>query len=172
VTVILDSHADFTLQSFRRIAVGRESVSIGKVAYERMNAAREGYLRLLEAKADRLSDAAITGRPFSGAGTVADEQRTSAMRDAHRLSLGDSVGSAALADRAIREIIFARLVDFVAGQTGSRPAVAEWIAGLLDGPAPRVPLGGRRPLARSSRSCTSWPGSRDKNSRQPSASSS
>ncbi len=49
MTITVDSRADFTLENFRRITVGRESVRIGKVARGRMTAAREGYLRLLEA---------------------------------------------------------------------------------------------------------------------------
>jgi histidine ammonia-lyase len=142
VTIAVDGRADFTLESFRRVAVGRESVRIGKVARERMTAARAGYLRLIEAEPGPLSGAATTGGPVPGTRMVAGRQPVSAIRDAGRLSLGDSFGSAALPDRAVRGIIFARLVDFVEGHTGSRAVVAEWVAGLLDGPAPRVPLGG------------------------------
>jgi histidine ammonia-lyase len=142
VTVTLDSRADFTLENFRRVAVGRESVRIGKVALARMTAAREGYLRLLEAAPARLSDATTAEGRLSGPRPAADYEPVSAMRGAGRVSLGDSFGSGALPDRAARGIIFARLVDFVEGLTGSRAVVAEWLAGLLDGPTPRVPLGG------------------------------
>lgn len=140
--ITLDSRADFTLQNFRRVAVGRESVSLGKAAHGRMTDAREGYLRLPERERGRFSYGTNSGGPLSGTRMPPGEQRLSAMRGAGRHSLGDGFGSTALPARAVRGIIFARLVDFVEGHAGSRTEVAEWIAGLLNGPAPGVPLGG------------------------------
>ena len=43
----------------------------------------------------------------------------------------------------MRGIIFARLANFVAGNSKARPVVAERMAALLDGPLPPVPLDGQ-----------------------------
>jgi hypothetical protein len=48
VTVVVNRRADFTLDSFRRVAFGREDAQIGPVARDAMAAARRGFLALLE----------------------------------------------------------------------------------------------------------------------------
>ena len=42
----------------------------------------------------------------------------------------------------MRGIIFARLTNFVAGNSKARPMVADRLAALLEGPMPKVPLDG------------------------------
>ena len=43
----------------------------------------------------------------------------------------------------MRGIVFARLANFVAGNSKARPVLAERVAALLDGPMPPVPLDGQ-----------------------------
>ena len=40
MTVVVDRRADFTLENFRRVTVGREGVAIGDVARRTMDEAR------------------------------------------------------------------------------------------------------------------------------------
>src|SRR5207237_8493386 len=47
VTVVVNRRADFTLDSFRRVAFGREDVEIGPAARDAMAVARRGFLALL-----------------------------------------------------------------------------------------------------------------------------
>ena len=48
MTVVVNRRADFTLDSFRRAAFGREDAEIGPVARDAMAAARRGFLALLD----------------------------------------------------------------------------------------------------------------------------
>src|SRR6266516_4562132 len=62
VTVVVNRRADFTLDSFRRAAFGREAVEIGPAARDAMAAARRGFLALLDS--DRTAFIyGITSRP-------------------------------------------------------------------------------------------------------------
>src|SRR5262245_64539610 len=48
MTVVVNRRADFTLDSFRRVAFAREDVEIGPAARDAMAGARRGFLALLD----------------------------------------------------------------------------------------------------------------------------
>jgi histidine ammonia-lyase len=52
---------------------------------------------------------------------------------------GRGFGRDCLDERVVRGIVFARLADFIGGHAKVRPELAQRVAGLLDGPLPRVP---------------------------------
>ncbi len=66
MTVVVDRRADFTLDSFRRVAFAGEQAEIGAAAREAMAAARRGFVALLDSEAGRLAGVfqagAVTGR--------------------------------------------------------------------------------------------------------------
>src|SRR5215831_14851195 len=71
-----------------------------------------------------------------------EEQRAHAREFSFRGNWARGFGGGYLDERVVRGIIFARLANFVAGNSKARPVVAERLAALLDGPLPRVPLDG------------------------------
>ncbi len=71
-----------------------------------------------------------------------EEQRGKGGGHGGRGSWGRGFGGGYLDERVVRGIIFARLTNFVAGNSKARPVVAERLAALLDGPLPEVPLDG------------------------------
>ena len=48
MTVVVNSRDDFTLENYRRVAMGRESVTIGQDARRTMAEGRANFLHLLE----------------------------------------------------------------------------------------------------------------------------
>ncbi len=142
MTVVVDTRADFTLENFRRVALGGENVRIGPRAVERMEATRASFVALLDS--DRTAFIyGTTTRPGIevGRALAPDEQRGYAdkLRGSWSPSFG---GGGVLEEHLARGIVFARLANFVEGNAKTRPVIAERIAALLDGPLPELPLGG------------------------------
>src|SRR5215831_11820341 len=71
-----------------------------------------------------------------------EEQRAHAREFSFRGNWARGFGGGHLDERVVRGIVFARLANFVAGNSKARPVVAERIAAMLDGPLPPVPLDG------------------------------
>ncbi|HXY46083.1 MAG TPA: aromatic amino acid lyase [Acidimicrobiales bacterium] len=144
MTVVLQSRDDFTLENFRRVAMGQESVEIGARALQAMAEARRSFTALVDS--DRT--AFIYGTT-SGSGERArqpvppGEQRQRALEASRRGRRGNSFGGGTLPDSVVRGIIFARLANYIEGNAKSRPVVAERIAEMLDQPLPKVPLAGQ-----------------------------
>jgi histidine ammonia-lyase len=128
MTVVVNTRDDFTLANFRRVSYGGESARLGD-------------------KALRVMTLGATQTPATGA----PEQQ--AARQARWAAPGVSLADGYLEAAVVRGILFARLASLVSGYAGVRPAVAERVAALLDGPMPRVPLDGQagtgegRPMA-------------------------
>ena len=140
MAVVLEDRADITLECFRRVAWEGEAVRIAPAAEERMASARAAFMALLD-------DPAITIYGVtSGYGDRAsvrldpDARREQARRGPRGLSV--SFGDP-LPERVVRGIVLARLATFLGGHAAVRPAVAEAVAGMLDGrPLPAVPSRG------------------------------
>ena len=84
MTVVVNRRADFTLDSFRRAAFGREDVEIGPAARDAMAAARRGFLALLDS--DRTAFIyGITTRPGVEVATAVppEQQREHARGRSH-----------------------------------------------------------------------------------------
>ena len=128
MTVVVNTRDDFTLANFRRVCYGGEPARLGHQARRVM---------------------ALGARPRPAAGPQEPETAWQARWAAAGLGLADGY----LDPAVVRGILFARLASLVSGYAGVRPAVAERVAALLDGPMPRVPLDGQtgtgeaRPMA-------------------------
>jgi histidine ammonia-lyase len=118
MTVVVNTRDDFTLANFRRVAYGGEPARLGDQARRAMAAG------VRQERAADSRDRETAGRPRWAA-----------------LGVGFSGGD--LDPAVVRGILFARLAGLVSGHAGVRPAVAERVAALLDGPMPRVPLDGQ-----------------------------
>jgi histidine ammonia-lyase len=141
--IIVDSRRDFTLEHFHRVAVLGEGVRIGPRARRAMEAARASFMALLES--DRTAFIyGTTTRPGVqvGRAVAPDEQRDWARSGLRHPGHGFG-GGGELEERVVRGIVFARLANFVEGHAKVRSVIAERVAALLDGPLPRVPLGGQ-----------------------------
>jgi histidine ammonia-lyase len=144
VTVVVNRRADFTLDSFRRVAFGREGVEIGPLARDAMAAARRGFLALLDS--DRTAFIyGVTTRPGVEVATAVPPEQQREHARLFRAESGYGFGGGCHSDQVVRGLVFARLVDFVEGHAKVRPELAERVAALLGTPEPLpcVPLGGQ-----------------------------
>jgi histidine ammonia-lyase len=144
MTVVVNSRDDFTLENYRRVAMGGESVSIGHQARRAMAEGRANFLRLLESdRTQFIYGVTSSFGPRAKLTIPPDEQRAHGRAFGFRRgNWARGFGGGYLDERVVRGIIFARLANFVAGNSKARPVVAERMAALLDGPLPRVPLDG------------------------------
>jgi histidine ammonia-lyase len=118
MTVVVNTRDDVTLANFRRVSYGGEPVRLGD-------------------QARRAMALGVRREPVAGAG----DRETA--REARWAAPGAGFGGGYLEPAVVRGILFARLASLVSGYAGARPAVAERVAALLDGPMPRVPLDGQ-----------------------------
>jgi histidine ammonia-lyase len=142
VTLVVNRRADFTLDSFRRAAFGREDVEIGPAARDAMDAARRAFLSLLDS--DRTAFIyGITSRPGVEVATAVPPEQQSEHARLFRAESGYGFGGGCHSEQVVRGMVFARLVDFVEGHGKVRPELAERVAALLRAPLPCVPLDGQ-----------------------------
>ncbi|HYB89260.1 MAG TPA: aromatic amino acid lyase [Streptosporangiaceae bacterium] len=144
MTVVVDSRDDFTLENYRRVAVGGEPIAIGPQARRTMAEGRADFLRLLESdRTQFIYGVTSSFGPRAKLTIPPDQQRAHARAFGFRRgNWARGFGGGYLDERVVRGIVFARLANFVAGNSKARPVVAERLAALLDGPLPRVPLDG------------------------------
>jgi histidine ammonia-lyase len=144
MTVVVNTRDDFTLENYRRVAVDGESVAIGPEARGTMAEGRANFLRLLESdRTQFIYGVTSSFGPRAKLTIPPDEQRAHARAFGFRRgNWARGFGGGHLDERVVRGIVFARLANFVAGNSKARPIVAERLAALLDGPLPRVPLDG------------------------------
>jgi histidine ammonia-lyase len=131
VTVVLDTLADFSLENLRRVAWEDEPVAFGEGALARMRTAREQFLRLLELEPETPIYGVTTGFG-DAAGTLVDpaERERIAQRPAPFVGIG--VGPP-MPERAVRAMIFSRLINYVSGYDGLSLEIAQSVADMLDG---------------------------------------
>jgi histidine ammonia-lyase len=137
MTVILESGVDFTLDALRRVAWDGEPVELGGQALERIGAAHDGLLRLVEREPD-LHVYGLTTGFGDGARRVLGVEERARLAVAPPQVLAAGVGER-LPDRVVRAMIFTRLVNFVSGFSAVSVDTARQVADLLDGrPLPVV----------------------------------
>ncbi len=141
MTVVVDSRDDFTLDSYRRVALEGEPVEIGPAAREAMARARAGFLELLEADRSAFIYGTTT-RPGVEVATTVPPARQREYARSFRTHSAHSFGGGFHDKEVVRGMVFARLVDLVEGHAKTRPEVADKIASLLDSALPPVPLDG------------------------------
>jgi histidine ammonia-lyase len=137
MSIVLNRRADFTLANYRRVAWEGQPVVLGAEAMASMQTCRAAFERLIEDP-----DVVIYG-VTSGYGQQARLRLSAEERKAHAaqppLAARSSFGEP-LPERVTRGMVFARLTNFVEGHAAITPALAEAVAGLLDGRAlPSVP---------------------------------
>ncbi len=143
MTVVVNSRDDFTVENYRRVALGGESVAIGTQARRVMEEGRANFLRLLESdRTQFIYGVTSSFGPRAKITIPPDQQRAHARVLRFRGNWARGFGGGYLDERVVRGIIFARLANFVGGNSKARPVVAERLAALLDGPLPSVPLDG------------------------------
>jgi histidine ammonia-lyase len=145
MTVTVNSRDDFTLENYRRVSMDREPVVIGARARQVMAGARADFMRLLESdRTQFIYGVTSSFGPRAKETIPPEEQRTHARKFSFRGSWARGFGGGYLDERVVRGIVFARLANFVAGNSKARPQVAERLAALLGGgPLPPVPLDGQ-----------------------------
>src|SRR5262245_21977376 len=143
MSVVINSRDDFTLENYRRVAMAGESVAIGPEARRTMAEGRADFLRMLESdRTQYIYGVTSSFGPRAKLTIPPDEQRAHGRAFGFRGNWGRGFGGGYLDERVVRGIVFARLANFVAGNSKARPVVAERLAALLDGPLPPVPLDG------------------------------
>lgn len=141
--MVVNGRDDFTLENYRRVSEGGEPVTIGPRAREAMAAARADFIRLLESDRTQFIYGVTSSFGPRAKDTIPPgQQRAHARGFEFRGNWARGFGGGYLDERVVRGIIFARLANFVAGNSKARPVIAERFATLLDGPLPPVPLDG------------------------------
>jgi histidine ammonia-lyase len=131
VTVVLDTLADFSLENLRRVAWEDEPVAFGDRALARISTAREQFLRFVELEPETPIYGVTTGFG-DAAGMLVDptERERLAQRPAPFVGIG--VGEP-MPERAVRAMIFSRLINYVSGYDGLSLETAQAVADMLDG---------------------------------------
>src|SRR5262245_45938249 len=142
MTVVVDRRADFTLDSFRRVAFAGEGVEIGPAARAAMTAARRGFVALLES--DRTAFIyGVTRRPGIEVSVHVPPELQRAFARSFLQHSGQGFGVGWHDEQVVRGIVFARLAGFVEGHGKVGPQMAERVAAMLAGPMPALPFGGQ-----------------------------
>ncbi len=141
MTVVLNSIDDFTLESLRRVAWEGEAVSFGEAAVSRMRQARRSFLAMIERVPDLHVYGVTTGYGDRAKTLLSPEEREQ-MAKMPAFLVNTGIG-ALLPERAVRAMIFTRLINYVSGHAAVSLETAEAVADMLDGrPLPKVPLAG------------------------------
>jgi histidine ammonia-lyase len=142
MTVTLQSRADFTLDTARRVAWEGEAVVLGQTALDAMAAGRARLAAIL-AHDPEVTIYGVT----TGAGQLA--KRKLKPEERKGWAKMSPVGAASswgdlLPDRIVRLIVLARLANFVEGHAAVSPEIARGVAAMLDGgPMPALPAKGQ-----------------------------
>jgi len=138
-SVTLERRTDIDLESYRRVAREGAGIVIGDAAAERMSAARDAFLALVESDPSAFIYG-VTTSAGDGAATLLDaDQRRNLARMLGRS--GASFGES-LPERVVRGMVLTRLTGMIEGNSGARPELARAVTGMLDGPLPTVPSQG------------------------------
>jgi len=141
MTVVLDSRADFNLDTAYRVAWQKEHVRISEAAMRRISACRAAFLRLIDSETAPSIYGVTTAMGELAAHRLGHDERERHARlkpFAAATSFGDP-----LPERIVRGIVFARLANFIEGHAATSARIAEAVAGMLDGAMPQVPASGQ-----------------------------
>jgi len=141
MTVILNDTTDFNLESLRRVAWKGETVQFGNTALSRMRIARERFLNMVETVPD-LHIYGVTTGFGDGASTILSKEGQAKLAKAPNFVRNTGVGEA-MPGRAIRAMIFTRLINYTSGYAAISMETAQAVADMLDGrPLPDVRVAG------------------------------
>ena len=138
MTIVLESRRDLTLDAYHEVAWSGQPVRFHENAVARMTLCREAFERLIDSDEDIVIYGVTTGYGQNAKQRLSREERKEQAARPPMATL-TSFGEP-LPERVSRGIVFARLSNFVEGHAAITPALAEAVAGLLDGDAlPAVP---------------------------------
>ena len=142
MTVLVETRADFTLETARRVAWDGEGVELGARARAAMRLGRQRLERIL----DREPDVTIYG-VTTGPGQLARKRLTPEEREQWAAMSPARIAASwgdPLPERVVRAIVLARLANFVEGHAAISPEIALGVAAMLDGDSlPEVPARGQ-----------------------------
>jgi histidine ammonia-lyase len=140
MAVTLDIRRDFTLDAFRRVAWEGEDAVLSEGARRRMAEARTAFERLIEEPGITVYGVTSGYGQHASKRLGPKERRDQARHPPH----GPAVAfGRPLPERVSRGIVFARLANFIEGHAAVTPALAEAVAGLLQGKLPPVAMEGQ-----------------------------
>jgi histidine ammonia-lyase len=131
MTVVLETLDDFNLETLKRVAWEGEPVSFGEQAVVRIQAARTNFLNLLE-REPNIHIYGVTTGYSDAAGTIVHGEERVRLAQRRAGVAGVGVGEP-MPERAMRAMIFTRLVNYVAGYDGLSLETAQQVADMLDG---------------------------------------
>jgi len=140
MTVLLNKRTDFSLDSYESVAWNSQSVTIDGNALRDIDKHRRNFLQLLNENPD-LNVYGVT----SGYGQRASTRLSPAEMRVHALSPPYATMAGFGGDlpaRIKRGMLFARLTNFIEGNSAVSGALTTRVAGMLDAPLPRVPSKG------------------------------
>lgn len=138
----LSTRADFTLDTYERIAWGGAGVALSESAMAAMARSRRAFIDLIDG-----DDPPVVYGVTSGYGHTAKRQLSRDDRKKHAARMPYAIMTAhgePLPDRVTRGIVFARLTNLIEGHTAITPRLAERVAAMLDDAVqPEVPALGQ-----------------------------
>jgi len=142
MTVELASRHDITLEAFHRVAWQREPVRIAPAALALIARCRASFMALIDSDPDLFIYGVTSGYGQNARIRLKpDERKAHARRPP--VSAAASFGEA-VPERVARGIVLARLANFLGGNAAVTPALANAVAGMLDGgPLPAIPWEGQ-----------------------------
>jgi histidine ammonia-lyase len=142
MSVIIDSRRDITLDTVHKVAWRRQPVELSEPAVQRMTAARQRFMELLDNDPDVTIYGVTTGYGQMAKRKLSPEERRTQARQpsfAAAASWGDPVP-----ERVSRAMVLARLANFVDGHAAVSPHVAKAVADMLSlRELPKVPARGQ-----------------------------
>ncbi|HTQ16066.1 aromatic amino acid lyase, partial [Mycobacterium sp.] len=109
MTVVINGRDDFTLENYRRVSEGGESVAIGPGAREAMATTRADFIRLLESDRTQFIYGVTSSMgPYAKVTIPPEQQGTHARAFEYRGNWARGFGGGYLDERVVRGIIFAR----------------------------------------------------------------
>jgi histidine ammonia-lyase len=131
MTVVVESLGDFTLENLKRVSWRGEPVVFGEQAVARIQKTRREFLDLLEREPDIHIYGVTTGYS-DAAGTIVDGEERLRLAQRRAGMAGIGVGEP-MGERAVRAMLFTRLINYVAGYDGLSLETAQQVAEMLDG---------------------------------------
>src|SRR5215469_9878635 len=141
MTIIVDAPADVSLASLESVAIDGERVRFSDRALRHMTWAHDAFQRYVDARRDTFIYGVTSGWGPDGKTRYSPEEvSTRRQRGSPWLQL--SFGGGLLPEYVSRASVFASLGLLASGNSAIHPDLAREVAGLLDGPLPRLPLRG------------------------------
>lgn len=161
MTVILNTRADITLKTYRRVAWEGEDVLIGPEALERIEQARAQFLDLVRSDPTRRIYGVTTAHHYGASSILNAEEQAEygrhvppytiggerALRDQPPPNIEWPADAPRLPERVSRGMVLARLSSFIEGHAAVRPELARDVAALLSHDLPSIPMPAHRPAA-------------------------